>query len=90
MREVHGVRRFTVEADVEPDAEPSTVVMQCVVCGKSGPAVELSRPCAPASREAARPSAAGWVREHRKTNREHFTYRLVETHPYRLVPGGWL
>jgi hypothetical protein len=30
------------------------------------------------------------VRSHREANREHFTYRLVETHPYRLVPGGWL
>jgi hypothetical protein len=90
MRQVYGVRRFVMEADVEPDAEPSTVAMQCAVCGESSPAVELPRQHAPGTREVARRSAAGWVREHRDSNREHFTYRLVETHPYRLVPGGWL
>lgn len=90
MREVYGVRRFAVAADTEPDAEPVTVAMQCAVCGEFSPAVELPRQDSPGAREVARRSAGGWVQEHREANREHFTYRLVETHPYRLVPGSWL
>ncbi|MCX2971620.1 MULTISPECIES: DUF7848 domain-containing protein [Streptomyces] len=90
MRKVYGVRRFAVEADVEPDAEPSTVALGRAVCEESSPAVELSRQHAPGTREVARRSAAGWVRQHQERNREHFAYRLVETHPYRLVTGGWL
>ncbi|MEE1929685.1 hypothetical protein V1J52_16075 [Streptomyces sp. TRM 70351] len=89
MREVYAVRNFTVEPDREPDAEPSTVAMCCVVCGQSGPAVEMEPEAPDVDRNAARRAAAGWVRRHRDENREHFTYRLVEASPYRLVPGRW-
>ncbi|SFD23272.1 hypothetical protein [Streptomyces aidingensis] len=89
MREVHGVRRFTVALDTEPDAEPVTFAMQCVVCGQSGRPVELASGASDVEREAARRRAALWVKRHRDRNREHFTYRLVETSPYRLVPGDW-
>nr|WP_308788867.1 hypothetical protein [Streptomyces pacificus] len=42
-----------------------------------------------ADREA-QAAAATWVGEHRSDNREHLTYRLVTSVPYRIVPGEWL
>ncbi|GAA1923925.1 hypothetical protein GCM10009716_35390 [Streptomyces sodiiphilus] len=89
MAEVHGLRWFAVRVDTEPDAEPETVSMRCAVCEESGPVVELPDDASPEDWAAARRAAAGWVREHRSGHREHFTYRLVETHPCRLVPGEW-
>ncbi|SFD43616.1 hypothetical protein [Streptomyces aidingensis] len=89
MHEVYGVRRFAVVLDTEPDAEPATVVMECAVCGESGTQVEVAVAGSEVERALARRRAAEWVKRHRDRNREHFTYRLVETSPCRLVPGDW-
>lgn len=91
MGERYGFRHFRVEADHEPDAEPNTQAMQCAVCDASGPKVDVETPETPdgqAEAEAAK-AAAGWISEHRNANREHLTYRLVSTTPYRVVPGEW-
>ncbi|MBB1256897.1 DUF7848 domain-containing protein [Streptomyces alkaliterrae] len=91
MSEVYAFRRFAVAADIEPDAEAVTYTMQCAVCGACGPVVEVSKEAelpGEAKGRAAR-DAAAWVRQHRFAQREHLTYRLVETRPYRLVPGAW-
>ncbi|MCE7080429.1 hypothetical protein [Streptomyces sp. ST2-7A] len=87
--EIHRMRVFTVEVYTEPDAEPFTVTMQCAVCERAGPAVELPGDESPLGRDTARRIAVDWVREHRVGHGEHFTFRLVETHSYRLVSGGW-
>ncbi|MBB1245614.1 hypothetical protein GL263_18915 [Streptomyces durbertensis] len=92
MSETYALRRFTVVFDAEPDAEPVTYRMQCAVCDESGPTVEVDEPDKEprvgARIEAAR-EASAWVDQHRSANREHFTYRLIETHPCRLAPGEW-
>lgn len=92
-RETYAFRRFAVALDTEPDAEPVTFSMQCAVCDESGRAVEVGKEVADEARaqaedEAAR-EAAGWVELHRATHRGHFTYRLVQSRPYHLVPGAW-
>jgi hypothetical protein len=70
-------REYTVARDTEPDAEPVTIRMECVVCGESGPAAGTSD------------EALGWAVTHLKTSPEHLTYREVITRPYRAVPGAW-
>ncbi|MBB1245752.1 hypothetical protein GL263_19635 [Streptomyces durbertensis] len=92
MNHTYALRRFAVVFDTEPDAEPATYRMQCAVCDESGPTVDAvqgdDKSTLGARIEAAR-EASDWVRQHRSSNREHFTYRLIETHPYRLAPGEW-
>ncbi|MBW1600665.1 hypothetical protein JJV70_00790 [Streptomyces sp. JJ66] len=93
MRERYGFWRFRVEADLEPDAEPRTFTPHCAVCGDRGPVVEAERQGTPETQEKAdheaRTAAAGWIETHRSVPREHLSYRLTATTPYRIVPGAW-
>ncbi|WP_257574288.1 hypothetical protein [Streptomyces sp. JJ66] len=70
-------REYTVCRDEEPDAEPVAHVMQCAVCGVTGPeAGELGE-------------ATRWALRHVREQPEHFTYRRLVRLPYRVVPGSW-
>ncbi|GGU49266.1 DUF7848 domain-containing protein [Streptomyces violascens] len=93
MRERYGFRRFRVEADHEPDAEPNTQRFECAVCGDAGPKVEVEMQETPEAQVKAEADAgiraADWIADHRNANREHLTYRRVFTTPYRVVPGEW-
>ncbi|MQS05018.1 DUF7848 domain-containing protein [Streptomyces alkaliterrae] len=89
----YAFRRFRVQPDGEPDAEGRTAMMQCAVCGQTGPTVESpKRESAEAQGRAILRSAEGaasWVESHRRREREHFTFRLLVGIPYRLIPGEW-
>ncbi|MBW1602279.1 hypothetical protein JJV70_09180 [Streptomyces sp. JJ66] len=94
IRESYRFRRFRVQADEEPDADPRTYTARCAVCGLTGPTVEAVKEESPEARamsaEAARRAAAEWIPRHRDHHREHFSYHLLESTPYRVVPGEWL
>lgn len=92
--EIYRFRRFAVVLDEEPDAEPLRYAMQCVVCQQFGPLVETSKERVGAEGKAeaavAKRTAADWVRVHRLSHPDHYTYRCIEVSPYRMVPGEWV
>ncbi|MFD8213328.1 hypothetical protein ACFV2U_06265 [Streptomyces sp. NPDC059697] len=64
-------KSWTLEPDSEPDAEPTTYAMECVVCGESSEASE----------DFAEPQS--WVLAHGGRNPSHHTYREIITRPWR-------
>ncbi|WP_455711066.1 DUF7848 domain-containing protein [Streptomyces nodosus] len=64
-------KEWMLQPDREPDAEPTTYAMQCVVCGESSPA----------SSDFAEPQ--DWVFEHGGRNPAHHTYQEIITRPWR-------
>jgi len=62
---------WTLEPDREPDAEPVTFAMQCVVCGEASPVAEEVVP------------AQAWVLRHAGRNPSHHTYRELIHRPWR-------
>lgn len=86
-------RHFAVVRDEEPDTEPQSFTLQCSVCEESGPPETVRRADSPQEWtqevDRARNAAATWLPEHRSQHPEHYSYRLLESTPYRLVPGEW-
>ncbi|MFI9205731.1 hypothetical protein [Streptomyces sp. NPDC053048] len=62
---------WTLQPDREPDAEPVTYAMQCVVCGAE------SEPDEDAA------TAQSWTFRHAGRNPSHHTYRELITRPWR-------
>ncbi|WP_431042849.1 hypothetical protein ACQUSR_13725 [Streptomyces sp. P1-3] len=71
-------REYAITPDTEPDAEPHTYAVTCVVCEEIG------------HRSEDVDVAHEWVVRHLRANPEHLTYREHVTRPYRAVPGAWL
>lgn len=67
---VRHVRR-TLAPNQEPDAEPQTYAMLCVVCGESSAAAEDWD------------APQGWALSHSGHNPSHHTYRELITRPWR-------
>ena len=92
-RQTYGFRKFAVVRDVEPDREPTYFAMQCSVCAALGPLVESAKSESAEDQfkadELAKVTAADWIPVHRREEPEHFSHRLIQTTPYRLVPGEW-
>ncbi|MFC5719657.1 hypothetical protein ACFP1Z_05620 [Streptomyces gamaensis] len=68
--------RWTLQPDREPDAEPITYVMECVVCGEHS-AVEEDFG-----------EAQRWTFRHAGRHPSHHTYREVITRPWRAWMAG--
>lgn len=92
-RRTYGLREFTVELDMEPDRENTSFAMRCSVCSAFGPVIESVKEESGETQlkadEEARRIAAGWLSAHRRERHEHLSYRLIQTIPYRIVPGDW-
>ncbi|MCE7079811.1 hypothetical protein [Streptomyces sp. ST2-7A] len=70
-------REYSIEPDLEPDAEPIAFTGQCAVCGRLGPTGEGGG------------HLTGWMLAHLRAHPEHLSYREIITRPYRAVPGRW-
>lgn len=93
-RGTYRFRKFLVCLDEEPDAEPLAFTLQCAVCDQTGPTVEAEKEeTEDAQRKAAEGAAiqaSSWIETHYRANPEHFSYRLLSSVPYRIIPGDWL
>ncbi|UGY92381.1 hypothetical protein [Streptomyces gobiensis] len=70
-RSVIRFERWTLQPDREPDAEPITYAIQCVVCGeRSLAAVDFA-------------DVQTWTFDHVGHNPSHHTYRELITRPWR-------
>ncbi|MGI5529070.1 hypothetical protein ACQEVX_17240 [Streptomyces syringium] len=62
---------WTLQPDLEPDAEPVTYAMQCAVCEESSePGEDVGE-------------AQGWTFRHAGRNPSHHTYREMIVRPWR-------
>jgi hypothetical protein len=75
-RAVYRFVKWTAEPDMEPDAEPFTLVMQCAVCGeRSAVSQEIE-------------AGQDWILKHAAGSGDHHSYREIFTRPYRAVRAG--
>ncbi|WP_312018540.1 hypothetical protein [Streptomyces sp. I05A-00742] len=70
-RSVFLFRTWTLQPDREPDAEPVTYAMRCVVCGAESDAAEDFL------------DAQHWTFRHAGRNPSHHTYRELIMRPWR-------
>lgn len=92
-RRSYGSRKFTGQLGMELDRENTCFAMQCCVCPAFGSLIESAKEESGDTQvkvdEEAQQVAARWVSVHRREKREHISHRLIQTTPYRVVPGGW-
>ncbi|MGK5642201.1 hypothetical protein ACSNOK_28380 [Streptomyces sp. URMC 126] len=74
-RSVFRFDTWTLQPDREPDAEPLTYAMQCVVCGAASEEVEDFL------------DAQHWTFRHAGRNPSHHTYRETVNRPWRAWMG---
>ena len=92
-RRYYGSRKLTVQLGMEPDRENTCFAMQRCVFPTFGSLIESAKEESGDTQmkvdEDAQQVAARWVSVHRREKHEHISHRLIQTIPYRVVPGGW-